>query len=266
MKQGIHRIAPASFLLLLLVGMVQPGWAQKRTLPEEDWYGDIKQALSRHYVGKVVRLRLSMPATRKGIELIDGVLQAAQPQAEPPVAEPGEELTIKSLTVTEHDIELILNKNSPPPKKTFLQKLAIPRPPRINLHFTRELNAQDLTIERINRLLDQAVDAASLAAPKAAPVSPSVSPSVTESAPAAPEPEIVGDSPVLGPDFGELTVESSIPGARIYLDGAYSGTAPRTFRLGAGTHTVLVMSGALSWEQRLSVPGAKSSRIRAELK
>jgi hypothetical protein len=78
--------------------------------------------------------------------------------------------------------------------------------------------------------------------------------------------KIVGDLPAAGPDVGEVTIESSAGAARIYIDGAYSGAAPRTLRLHTGFHTILVVSDTYkTWERRLQIPGAKISVVRAEL-
>ncbi len=47
---------------------------QERRLTYDDWYGDVKRVLSDHYTGKTVKLKLAIPATRRGLEMIDGSL------------------------------------------------------------------------------------------------------------------------------------------------------------------------------------------------
>ncbi len=256
---------------LLLVSLSAVSLAQERTLSEDEFYGDIKQILMAHYTGKIIRTKLPIPATRHGLEMVDGALQnKAEKEPPPPAAEPGDELTIKSFKVSDSNIEVLLAKNEPPPKRRIPNPFAPERQPRINMRFTRELNVRDLTIENINRLLDPAVDVT--------PLIPPVTESPASSAPAIkadaaanphtmPTPDIVGELPSAGLNVGELTIECSAPGARVYIDGSYSGVTPRTLRLRAGIHTILVVKeGFASWEQRLFIPGAKISVLRAELR
>jgi hypothetical protein len=173
-------------------------------------------------------------------------------------------------------VEVLLGKDEPPPKKKFPNPFAARKESRINLRFSHELSSKDLTIENLNRYLGQAVDVTPLAStitqnnstPGAAPNQQ------TESQPIE-NPELVGAEPVLktvadlpaaGPDVGELTVECSVRRARIYIDGSYSGEAPRTLRMRSGFHSILVVSDMYrTWERRLQIPGAKISVVRAEL-
>ncbi|MDX2029908.1 MAG: PEGA domain-containing protein [Blastocatellia bacterium] len=266
-------------MITLLAGAAS---AQDRTLPEEDWYGDVKRVLMNHYTGKIVRTRLPIPATRRGLELVDGSVKTlADKTPVETAAQMGEELTIKSFRVTDNNIEVLFAKSEPPPKKKVPNPFSAWKQPRINLRFSRELAAKDLTIENINRMLASAVEVAALvpATPdpaaqtaivqSATPPAPQSAASRREEAANTeniPTPQIVSDLPTVGTGVGELTIESSTKQARVYIDGAFSGPAPRTVRLRAGVHTILVVSdGYASWEQRLFIPGAKLSLVRAEL-
>ncbi|MGH9841588.1 MAG: PEGA domain-containing protein [Blastocatellia bacterium] len=261
--------AVGATLLLVSLRAVSP--AQERTLAEDEFYGDVKQVLMGHYTGKIVRMKLPIPATRRGLEMVDGALQnKAEKEPPPTAADPGDELTIKSFKVSDSSIEVLLAKNEPPPKRRVPNPFSPWRQPRINMRFTRELNVKDLTIENINRLLDPAVDVTTLiplATESPASSAPAIKADASVNPQTMPTPDIVGDLPGAGLNVGELSIECSAPDARVYIDGAYSGAAPRTIRLRAGIHTILVVKeGFASWEQRLFIPGAKLSRVRAELR
>jgi hypothetical protein len=272
------RAAALSPLILLFSAI---SFAQSKTITIEDFYGDIKTALVNHYTGKIVKSKLPIPATRRGVEIFDGTLQStvSPGQAPPPIAaESGDELIIKSMRISDNDIEVVMDKTDKPQKKGMSNPFAISRPPRVNIRFSRELTTKDLTIENINRLLAAAIDVSSLAPPiaekAAAPQAPATSPQTDAPAKAEeetkdqglPGPSIVGDMPSLSPDIGELTIESLAKPARIYIDGSYSGLAPRTVRLRTGVHIILVVSdGHAPWEQKLFIPGGKASVVRAEL-
>jgi hypothetical protein len=206
--------------------------------------------------------------------MVDGALQNKAEKSPPqPAAAIGDELTIKSFKVTDNNIEVLLAKDDPSTKKRVPNPFAIWRQPRINLHFTRELNVRDLTIENINRLLSPAVDVTALgpSTPEkpAAPAEAFAKETKADESSIAqtmPVPETSTDLPILGPKVGELRVECQVKDARVYIDGSFSGTTPRTIRVLAGTHTILVIKdGFTAWEQRLFIPGAKSSVIHAEL-
>jgi hypothetical protein len=274
------------FAALAILLLAATGFAQRRTLVEEDWYGDVKKVLMDHYTGKTVRLKLPIPATRRGLEVYDGAVQTEASKATPQfAAQIGDEVTIKSFKVGDSGVEVLLSKNEPPRKGKIPNPFAVWKQPRINLRFSHELSSKDLTIENLNRFLAPAVDITPLTptvsennsnAPQAATAVPPASQQAApqpgqraESNPAEqsmPMPSIVADLQSAGPDVGELTVEASVKGARVYIDGSYSGEAPRTVRLRAGIHTILVVGeGYASWEQRLFIPGAKASVVRAEL-
>jgi hypothetical protein len=267
----------AAFVAMLsLVLLASPSWgpsAQERRLVYENWYGETKKELSAHYTGKTVKLRMAIPNTRRGLELTDGEVQPndfTQTQAQP-----GDEVTIKGVKVGANNIELLLNKTGGKrPNRLF----GWMKRPRINLRFSRELTAKDMTVENVNRWLAAAIDVApltSLTAEQSANHPQPLIASVAETAPKSmptdtsqslPTASVTGDLTPASPNFGELTVESSTSQARIYIDNAYSGFAPRTVRLRAGVHSVLVMAnGYTAWEQRLFIPGGKASVVKAEL-
>lgn len=273
MKRSSHLLS-ASLVLPVILLLTAISFAQQRNLPEEDFYGDIKKALASHYNGKIVKAKLPIPATRRGLEILDGTLQnSAEPNSPPPIAQPGDELVIKSIRVTDSDIEFLLTKTEQPPKKRFSNPFTVTKVPRINLRLSRELNTQDLTIENINRLLASVVDTSTLATPVSDKNSNLTQASVNSSNGEQvnndqnlPTPNIVGDLPSLPPSMAELTVDCSVREARVYLNGSFSGLTPRTVRLRAGVHTILIVSdGYMSWEQKLFVPGGKASVVRAEL-
>ncbi len=268
----------AKFVLLLVIALAGVSFAQDRTLPEEDWYGDVKRGLQSHYTGKTVRVKLPIPATRRGLEIVDGtLLNSSTPDAPPPLVQADDELVIKSFRVTDHEIEILLSakpeKEAAAAKKGFSSLFSSPKQPRIGMRFGRELTSKDLTIENINRLLAIVFDVSTLAAPVAEKGASATQASVA--APQAeeqlneeklPTPSIVGSIPSLSPSVGEVTVECSARQARVYIDGSYSGTAPRTIRMRAGVHTIMVVSeGYAPWEQKLFIPGAKASVVRVDM-
>lgn len=276
MSNYTHRVYVLSAALLILL-LAVPASAQNDKLVDEDWYGDVKKALTDHYTGKTVRLKLPIPATRRGLEMVDGSVQREASRIAPPLsARIGDELMIKSFRVGDSNVEVLLGKDEPPPKKKFPNPFAARKESRINLRFSHELSSKDLTIENLNRFLGQAVDVSPLSPPIAQNNS-TASASLDQQTESQPEgnPELAGAEPALrtvsnlpavGPEVGELTIECSARGARVYIDGSYSGLAPRTLRLRAGIHTILVVGETYkTWEQRLLIPGAKISVVRAEL-
>lgn len=248
-------------LVFLSANMV---YGQRRTLPEEDWYGDIKQGLRAFYLGKGVRVTLPVP--KGGLEILDGVIQRpADARAPEYIAQPGDELKVKSLDFTDHEIEFTLGGDEPPPKRRFPNPFAFNRPPRVKIFFSRELNAQDLTIENINRYLALAVDVAALKPPALAAAE-----KVAPAEEAEPEPTPVPGLKITGTltdsSICELTVESAPSAARIYIDGSFSGNSPRTFRLSPGEHVILIIhDGYNSWERKLSLPEGRAAALIAEL-
>ena len=282
MSNYTHRVN-VLLAVLIILPLAAGASAQNKKLVDEDWYGDVKKVLMDHYTGKTVRLKLPIPATRRGLEMVDGSLQREASKTTPQFsAQIGDELTIKSFRVSDSSIEVLLDKDEPLRKSKFPNPFALSKQPRINLRFSHELSSKDLTIENLNHFLSQAVDVTTLASPSAennstasaalnqqAEIQPSRPTRNPEPAPAEqplPTPSIVADLPTVTPNVGELTVECSVRGARIYIDGSYSGVAPRTLRLRTGFHTILVVSdGYKNWERKLLIPGAKISVTRVEL-
>lgn len=273
-------IAILCLTLPTMVSFGQTGKAsQKSNLTYEDWYGDVKKILADHYTGKTVKLKMPIPATRRGLEMFDGSFESAAAGSTAPetLAQPGDDLTIKSFKLRDHDIELLLlGKTGEKRKGWFFRR---PKNPRISIRFSRELTAKDMTIETINRWLAATMDISTLSpagsenastqasvAPSADPApKPAAAKALTENSQGLPTPEITGDLAQTTAGFAELTIECPGKRARIYIDDAYSGFAPRTIRLRAGVHSILVMAdGHSAWEQRLFIPGGKASVVKAE--
>lgn len=279
MNKTTYRTMVVMALLLLAVTT----WAvsaQDRRLAYDDWYGDAKKTLADHYTGKTVRLRMAIPATRRGLEMTDGTVENQTIKESAQVlAQPGDELTIKSFKLRDSSIEILFNKSDQPRKSRFFNW---PKQPRINLSFSHELHAKEMNIESINRWLAAAVDISSLgpavteqasnttqASISSAP-EPAAKMAVGNSDQSLPMATVTGELTNLSPNIGELTITDSINQigqARVYIDNAYSGSAPRTVRLRAGAHSILVIAnGYAAWEQRLVIPGGKSSVVKAELR
>jgi len=279
MNKTTYRTMVVMALLLLAVTT----WAvsaQDRRLAYDDWYGDAKKTLADHYTGKTVRLRMAIPATRRGLELTDGTVenQTIKESAQA-LAQPGDELTIKSFKLRDSSIEILFNKPDQPRKSRFFNW---PKQPRINLSFSHELHAKEMNIESINRWLAAAVDISSLGPAVTEQASNTTQASISS----APEPmakmavgnsdqslpmaTVTGELTNVSPNIGELTITDSINQlgqTRVYIDNAYSGSAPRTVRLRAGAHSILVIAnGYAAWEQRLMIPGGKSSVVKADLR
>lgn len=203
------------------------------------------------------------------------------------LAQPGDDVTIKSFKVRDNDIELQLGKEGMKRKGWFFSRA---KNPRISLRFSRELTAKDMTIETINRWLSATMDVtaltpagmtpaamtpagtensatqASVAALAEPAAKPAATKATTQNPQSLPTPSISSDLAQLDPVFAELTIECPGKYARVYIDDAYSGFAPRTIRLRAGVHSILVMAdGYAAWEQKLFIPGGKVSVVKAEL-
>ncbi|HQR34707.1 MAG TPA: PEGA domain-containing protein [Blastocatellia bacterium] len=278
-KRTLQTLTLISALCLTFLALVTFG--QERRLTYDDWYGDVKKILADHYTGKTVKLRAAIPATRRGLELVDGSLNTGNAATSTEtLAQSGDEVTIKSFKVTDTDIELLLSKADEKRKSRFF---SWPKKPRISLRFSHELTVKDLTIDTINGWLAQAMDVTSLTTepagsaaqasvapppmmPKEASTKPIAAKSSMENSQRLPTPTIVSDLPPNASGLAELAVECSGRYARVYIDDAYSGVAPRTVKLRPGVHSVLVMAdGYKAWEQKLFIPGGKASVIKAEL-
>ncbi len=267
-NRNVIVVAALSLALMTLVS-----FAQERRLAYDDWYGDVKKTLADHYTGKTVKLRMAIPNTRRGLEMFDGNFAADADSAQT-LVQPGDEVIIKSFRVNDQNIELQLSKLGAKPKRRFF---SFAKQPRINIRFSRELNSTDMTIENINQWLSPMVDVTPLGGLAAeqtttqASIAPDPEPTAktngVENSQGLPTPNISGDLKSVEADVSELTVECSTGNARIYIDDAYSGFAPRTVRLKSGIHSILVMAdGYSAWEQRLLLPGGKTSTVKAELK
>ncbi len=276
----MNKLTYRTMAVVVLLSLTVTTWAvsaQDRRLSYDDWYGDAKKTLANHYTGKTVRLRMAIPATRRGLEMTDGAMGSqALKESVQTLAQPGDELTIKSFKIRASSIELMLNKTGQPRKSRFF---SWPKQPRISLSFSHELHAKEMTIESINQWLASAVDINSLAPVIAEQPFNATQASITSS----PEPAtkaiwtenaqnfqtatVTGDLSNVNPNVGELTVTGSTGQARVYIDNAYSGYTPRTVRLRAGVHSILVMAnGYAAWEQRLIIPGGKASMVKADLR
>lgn len=268
---------------------------------------DLKFFLNDYYTGKPVRAKVVIPANERGIEVIDGQLKTYPLAEMAAAVQPGEMVLIKELKFKNRAIEVYfnsehLNENSiavskPPAlspigefgaevnvrpseatQKLMARKSGKPLPdPRVILRFSREIGTQDLNLQSINRLLSPAVDITSL--------TPNNPLSAGLSAPTPPRPTanfiaqqqaiekgisiapITGDLTSVNSNIGEITVECSIAGARLYIDGAYSGATPRTVQLTMGIHTILVIApGYGQSEQKVFLPASKTALIKVELK
>jgi hypothetical protein len=62
-----------------------------------------------------------------------------------------------------------------------------------------------------------------------------------------------------------LTVNSTLPGAEIEIDGAYVGSAPSTLQLPAGAHRVTVRYGSAAWERSVQVNPGSTITVNALL-
>ena len=271
---GAARYAVSAIVLPLSLCLTAAAFAQDRpTLPEEEWYQDVKKELIAHYTGKTVRPRVTIPA-RRGLQILDGVPQnVPAPNSQPVAARIGEELVIKGVRIKNNEIELVFGKDGgkdESPSKWHLTDLfSSDKSPRSLFQFSYELTAKDLTVESLDRVFEVVFDLNPSDPRVEAATIPGGVPGGTR-APVSetPEvPEVIEELPALGPSVGELTIECVNKGARVYVDGAYSGIAPRIILLRTGVHTIMVISeGYEAWEQRVRIPGGKRSVMHAELR
>ncbi len=296
---------------LLMACVAIPGIAQseqaerkRQAISERQLDSDLKLLLNDYYAGKPVRARVVIPATERGVEVVDGQLKIYPLPDLTAAVQPGEMVLIKELRFKAKEIEvrfsgehlgeataaepaaLILAPVGPHgadatvPKAAFVAKAAKeakpakPLPdPRVILRFSRDIETRDLNLQSINRLLEPAVEIAPLAPAAALAPKPEATsrPSANDRAQQAAEAQGIAIAPVTGelvgaaPNLGELVIEFSVTGARLYIDGAYSGTAPRAVQLPMGVHTVLIVApGHGQFEQKFFLPAGKISTIKAE--
>lgn len=273
---------------------------RKRQVSERQLDSDLKMLLNDYYIGKPVRAKVVIPATERGIEVVDGQLKVHPLPQLTAAVQPGEMVLIKELRFKNKEIEVRLSgehlsepvepampvpdlkpvgpvgSDASVPKTALIPKTpksvkSLPDP-RVILRFSRDIETRDLNLQSINRLLAPAVEIASPTAPpsvntEAAPRSLSASERAQQAAAA----QGIAVAPVTGelvgapPNVGELVIEFSVAGARLYIDGAYSGTTPRAMHLPMGVHTVLILAaGAGQFEQKFFLPAGKISTIKAE--
>lgn len=283
--------------------LAQPMQAERKrqVVSERQLDSDLKLLLNDYYVGKPVRAKIVIPATERGIEVLDGQLKIYPLSALTVAVQPGELVLIKEIRFKNKEIEVRFNgehltettESTPPaltpvgplgsdatvPKTAFIAKAPKPTKalpdPRVILRFSRDIETRDLNLQSINRLLASAVDIASLTPTIATTLTPIPAapprPSANERAQQAATEQGIAIAQVTGElvgasaNVGELVIESPVAGARLYIDGAYSGTAPRTVQLVMGVHTVLVVSaGQGQFEQKFFLPAGKISILKAE--
>ncbi len=276
------RLHPLGVLLTICL-FVFSMTAQTRSLSEEQLESYRKSLLADYYIGKPVRAKVTFPATAQGLEINDGKINVLPFSANQPVAaRPGDLLIIKQVKFKRRSIEIEFAEKEAENKAWSLgsgKQQSLTLKPRLRLRFSRELTARDLSLQNLNLLLAMALDTSSLAPqtvelpravttanqPKqAAGQLPAEQDIQVRDIPTAPT---VAELAGAAPNIAELTIECSIGRARVYIDGAYSGWTPRTVRIVAGIHSILVLQeGYTAWEQRLIIPAGKVSLVRAELK
>src|ERR1051326_8257323 len=158
-------------LLLLLILAVSLA-AQTKPLSGSQLDDYLKSLLAEYYTGKLVYAKVAIPATERGLQIIDGRLETAPaPRSQAAVAEPGAALVIRQIIFKSKNIEVQFEATEsvgeesalPPGEAQRLTKSPVPPPtPRLNLRFSRAITTSDLTIPNINRLLSAAVDISAL--------------------------------------------------------------------------------------------------------
>ncbi len=99
--------------------------------------------------------------------------------------------------------------------------------------------------------------APSAAVPPPAPVAPAVE--------AEPQLEVETTGVLLPPNTGLVTIKSYVP-ARVYIDGVYSGSTPRSVKLLAGEHTIsLLANGYHEYSRKVKVSGQQQVGILASM-
>lgn len=277
---------------------------KRQVVSERQLDSDLKLLLNDYYIGKPVRARIVIPANERGVEVMDGQLKIYPVPELTAAVQPGDLVLIKELRFKNKEIEVRFNgehlteapesaplaltpvgplgSDATVPKAALVAKA--PKPPkalpdpRVILRFSRDIETRDLNLQSINRLLAPAVDTASL--------TPATEAALASKAEALPRPsassaseraqqsalaqgiaiaQVTGELVGAAADVGELVIEFSVKGARLYIDGGYSGTAPRTVQLPMGVHTVLILAaGAGQFEQKFFLPAGKISTIKAD--
>lgn len=272
---------------------------------EKQINSDLKLLLNDYYAGKPVRAKVVIPANDRGVEVLDGQLKIYPLPELTAAVQPGEMVLIKELRFKNREIEVRFDgerlteaATPPPPVAPNLAPVGphgsdatvgppraalvakTPKPakpvpdPRVVLRFSREIETRDLNLQSINRLLSSAVDIATLVPNPAlvAKETPTTRPTAAQQAEQGATAQGIPIAPVTGElvgapiSVGELVIECPIHGARLYIDGAFSGTAPRTVQLAMGVHTVLVVApGHSQYELKFFLPAGKIVTLKAEL-
>jgi PEGA domain len=75
------------------------------------------------------------------------------------------------------------------------------------------------------------------------------------------------DASTAATQMGEVTIESSVANAEVYLDGKFVGSAPlQHYPITAGMHAIEVRApGYQAWRRELSVAAASPTRVAAQL-
>lgn len=137
----------------------------------------------------------------------------------------------------------------------------------------RPMMAAQMSSPKTSRVTGSSMDAAAPtdeAAPKkiATPIAPSGSaaaPAVAAIAETEPKLEVESAGVSLYPNTGLVTIKSYVP-ARIYIDGVYSGSTPRSVKLLAGDHTIsLLASGYHEYSRKVKISGQQQLGILASM-
>ena len=72
-------------------------------------------------------------------------------------------------------------------------------------------------------------------------------------------------TPVASAGVATVTIQSSLPGSEIEVDGVFVGSTPSTLQLPAGVHRVTVRSGDQSWDRSLQIQAGGSISLNAVL-
>jgi len=90
-------------------------------------------------------------------------------------------------------------------------------------------------------------------------------PAVTPLTEADPKLEVESAGVLLHPNTGLVTIKSYVP-ARVYIDGVYSGSTPRSVKLLAGEHTIsLLADGYHDYSRKVKVSGQQQVGILASM-
>ncbi len=99
--------------------------------------------------------------------------------------------------------------------------------------------------------------APAISAPPAAPLTAAAEP--------APKLEVEAEGVLLPPNAGLVTIKSYVP-ARVYIDGVYSGSTPRSVKLLTGEHTInLLADGYQEYSRKVKVNGQQQLGILAAM-